>query len=186
MSVSKVLVCLLCLGVLLACDPSTVGRGATNSTDVVGVTTYPVQDRSPAPALAGETLTGQSWSLATQDRGDIVFVNVWASWCGPCRSEMPMLAAAAKRLRSKGVRFLGLDEQDRASHARAFVASTGVTYPNLVDSNGSLLRKLRLLPQEAVPSTLVLDSQGRMAARVIGAITAKELTAIVSTLRRQA
>lgn len=97
-----------------------------------------------------------------------------------------MLAAAAKRLRGKGIRFLGLDEQDRASHARAFITSTGVTYPNLVDRNGSLLRELRLLPQAAVPSTLVLDTHGRMAARVIGAITAKELAAIVKGLREGA
>jgi thiol-disulfide isomerase/thioredoxin len=186
MSVSRMLVGLLCVGILVGCDPSNVGRGATNSTDIVGVTTYPVKDRAPAPALVGTTLTGQSWSLASQDRGDIVFINVWASWCGPCRSELPMLAAAAKRLRSQGVRFLGVDERDHASHARAFIASTGATYPNLFDPNGSLLRELTLLPQAGVPSTLVLDPRGRMAARVIGAITSKELAAIVSGLRKEA
>jgi thiol-disulfide isomerase/thioredoxin len=185
MPVSKALVCLLCLGFLVACDPGNVGRGATNSTDIVGVTTYPVKDRSPAPVIAGKTLAGASWSL-TQDRGDVVFVNVWASWCGPCRSELPMLAAAAKRLRSQGVRFLGLDERDHASHARTFLASTGVTYPNLIDTNGSLLRELRLLPQAGIPSTLVVDAQGRMAARVIGAISARELAAILTGLRKKA
>lgn len=187
MPIGRVLVLLLTLGLVAGCaNAAGVGRGATNSTDVVGVTTYPIHDRSPAPDLSGRTLTGASWSLASQDRGDIVVVNVWASWCGPCRGELPMLAAAAQRLRNRGVRFLGLDERDHASHARAFVASTGATYPNLMDTNGSLLRELPLLPQAAVPSTLVLDTQGRMAARVIGAITAKQLAAIVSGLRKEA
>jgi thiol-disulfide isomerase/thioredoxin len=179
---------LACLGILTACQSgSTLGAGATNSTGIIGVTTYPVHDRRAAPALAGETLDGRAWSLASQDRGHIVVINVWASWCGPCRGELPTLASAAKRLGpDDGVRFVGLDEADRASDARAFVASTGITYPSLVDSSGSLLRELRLLPQAGVPSTLVLDTHGRMAARVIGAITAIELDKIVRGLRVEA
>lgn len=180
------MVLLLTLGAIAACQAgAATERGATNSTGIIGVTTYPTRDRQQAPALAGKTLTGQAWSLASKDTGDIVIVNVWASWCGPCRGELPMLAAAAKRMQGEGVRFLGIDEQDRASHARAFASSTGLTYPNLVDQSGSLLRELRLLPQAAVPSTLVLDTHRRMAARVIGAITSKELATIIKGLRKE-
>lgn len=179
---------LACIGILTACQSgTTLGTGATNSTDIVGVTTYPIQDRTVAPALGGETLDGHAWSLAAKDRGHIVVINVWASWCGPCRGELPTLASAAKRLGpDDGVRFVGLDEQDRESHARSFAASAGVTYPNLVDRNGSLLRELRLLPGAAVPSTLVVDTHGRMAARVIGAITSIELDKIAGELHAEA
>lgn len=139
-----------------------------------------------APDLRGHSLDGRQVSLAALDQGHITVINVWASWCGPCKGELPLLASAAKRLRSDGVRFLGLDERDISSHARAFAASKGVTYPNLVDSEGSLLEQLKLLPQDAVPSTLVLDAQGRMAARVIGAITSRELTTILKDLGERA
>jgi thiol-disulfide isomerase/thioredoxin len=107
---------------------------------------------------------------------------VWASWCGPCRQESPMLAASAKSLAGHGVVFLGLDEDYYASAGRAFVASTGATYPQLTDKSGSLLRKVRVLPQSAIPSTVVIDKRGRVAALVIGAVTAPEITGLVEQL----
>jgi peroxiredoxin len=97
-----------------------------------------------------------------------------------------MLAKAAKSLRREGVRFLGVDEEDSSSRARAFAASVGATYPSLVDKEGLLLRKLTVLPQVGIPSTLVLDANGRMAARVIGPITSPQLQQIVKGLRNQA
>jgi thiol-disulfide isomerase/thioredoxin len=177
------------LGAVLvaACQANVAANGkGANSTDTVGLTTYPVQARELAPALSGKTLNGRSISLASLERGDIVVINVWASWCGPCRDELPKLAAADKQLRHEGVQFLGLDERDVTSKARAFVASTGASYPNLVDTNGELLQKLRPLPQAAIPSTLVLDRHGRMAARVIGPITSPELRRIMRGLRSEA
>jgi thiol-disulfide isomerase/thioredoxin len=185
-------VALTCLigGLLLAgcAGRSATGSSATsaNSTDVVGVTTFPVSGRSLPPALEGKTLTGTAMSVSSYAPGDIVFINVWASWCDPCRAESPMLAAESKALANDGVRFLGIDEQDTAPAARAFVTSVGATYPDLVDTDGSLLRKLKLLPQMGVPSTLVLDRHGRMAARVIGPMTAQQLQKIVKTLGSEA
>jgi thiol-disulfide isomerase/thioredoxin len=180
----KVTVLLTVLFALVACDASATGSGV-NSTGVPGVTTYPARTRLPAPSLVGETLNGQSVSLRSFDTGHIVVINVWASWCAPCRSESPMLAKAAQSLRSEGIRFLGVDEEDSSSHARTFVASTGATYPNLIDKEGSLLRKLTVLPQAGIPSTLVLDVSGRMAARVIGPITSRQLQQIVKGLREK-
>jgi thiol-disulfide isomerase/thioredoxin len=162
------------------------GATSANSTDVVGVTTFPVEGRSLPPALAGKTLTGTTLSVSSYAPGDIVFINVWASWCDPCRAESPMLATESKALANDGVRFLGIDEQDTAPAARAFVTSVGATYPDVVDADGSLLRKLKLLPQMGVPSTLVLDRHGRMAARVIGPMTAVQLQKIVKTLDSEA
>jgi thiol-disulfide isomerase/thioredoxin len=114
-----------------------------------------------------------------------VVLNVWASWCVECRTESPLLARAAKTFATQGVRFLGVDEQDQTSDARAFVASTGSTYPHLVDRDGSLLRTLALLPQVGIPSTLVIDRYGRMAARVIGPVTTFEITTIIRDLQRE-
>jgi thiol-disulfide isomerase/thioredoxin len=164
----------------------TATNGAADSTNIVGVTMFSLDSRQTPPPLAGTTLGGGSLALSSLPHGDIVFINVWASWCGPCRAESPMLATAAKALKGDGVTFLGLDEQDPAPDARDFVASVGATYPDLVDGDGSLLRRLKLLPQMGVPSTLVLDKQGRMAARVIGPMTSAQLDQIVKSLQSEA
>jgi peroxiredoxin len=93
-----------------------------------------------------------------------------------------MLAASAKSLAGRGVAFLGLDEDYNASAGRAFVASTGSTYPQLADKTGALLRKVGVLPQTGIPSTVVIDKRGRIAAVVIGAVTAPEVTGLVEQL----
>jgi thiol-disulfide isomerase/thioredoxin len=146
---------------------------------------YPAGSRQRAPALAGAGLDGGRVSLRAVARGNIVFVNVWASWCTPCRTESPLLARSAAALSGRGIRFLGIDETDRPSAARAFVRHTGATYPQLVDPDGKLLRTLRMLPQRGIPSTLVIDRRGRIAGRVIGAITAAEIRVVVDRLERE-
>jgi thiol-disulfide isomerase/thioredoxin len=161
---------------------TTSSTKAAGSVDVVGVTTYAAGERRPVPTLAGQSLEGRSLSLDGLGRGKVVLLNVWASWCGPCREESPMLAAAAKSFEAKGVVFLGIDEQDQAANARAFVSSSGMSYPSFVDRDGSLLRKLTMLPQLGIPSTLVLDRRSRVAARVIGPITSSEATQIIDKL----
>jgi thiol-disulfide isomerase/thioredoxin len=156
--------------------------GSSVTVTVLGVVEFPVPKRKPAPSLAGVTLAGTQVSLADVGAGKVVFVNVWASWCGPCREESPMLAASAKSLSSRGVAFLGLDEDDSASAGRAFVASTGSTYPQLADKSGSLLRKVGVLPQSGIPSTVVIDRHARIAAVIIGAATATDVGRLVDQL----
>ena len=155
---------------------------AGNSLDVVGLTTYAVNDRHPAPALTGKAFDGSPLSLADLGRGKVVLLNVWASWCGPCREESPMLGASAKVYAPQGVVFVGIDEQDTASAGRAFATSAGMNYPTFVDPDGALLSKLKMLPQMGIPSTLVLDKHGRVAARVIGPTNAAELKQVLGTL----
>ena len=159
---------------------------ATNGALGVGTTVFAANERQSAPLLAGTTLDGTRLSLDASRTHQIVVVNVWASWCAPCRDESPALAEMAKRMQPSGVRFVGIDEQDKAAAARAFVATTHSTYPHLVDQDGSLLRTLRLLPQAGVPSTLVLDHDGRMAARVIGPTTSPALQRILNGLLAEA
>jgi thiol-disulfide isomerase/thioredoxin len=161
---------------------SPAAASAAEVAGVVGVTTYASGTRQAAPALAGTTLDGTSLSLSAAGRGKVVVLNIWASWCGPCREESPMLAGAARSFAAKPVQFVGVDEQDRQAPARAFAASTGMSYPHLVDESGGLLRKLKMLPQMGIPSTLVLDRSGRIAARVIGPITLQQVTHVVDGL----
>lgn len=152
------------------------------SLDVVGLTTYAINDRHSAPALKGKTFDGTALSLSSVGQGKVVVLNVWASWCGPCREESPMLGAAAKSYAAQGVVFVGIDEADTTSAGRAFATSAGMTYPSFVDPQGALLSKLKMLPQMGIPSTLVLDTHGRIAARVIGPTTAAELKQVLDGL----
>ena len=177
----------LVAGLVAGCGSSSVAGPATKaSTQRVGETTYPPQDRRPIPILSGRTLDGRSLSLRTLGPAAVVVINVWASWCGPCRIESPVLAAEARALQGHGVRFLGLDEEDQTAAAKAYAVSVGEIYPSLVDHDGALLRRLTLLPPQGIPSTLVLDSSGRVAARVIGMITRSQLRRIVTSLQPSA
>jgi thiol-disulfide isomerase/thioredoxin len=162
--------------------PSVSTQGSSTTVDGIGVTAYPVQQRVTVPNLAGTTLRGPGLSLANFGRGKIVFLNVWASWCTQCRQESSALRDSAIALAAQGVRFLGLDEQDVASDARAYLSSTGITYPQVIDGDGALLARLRMLPQMGIPSTLVIDRHGRVAARVIGPVTSSEIRQIVRNL----
>jgi thiol-disulfide isomerase/thioredoxin len=160
-------------------------RSTDSAPDAVGLRIYTVGSREKAPALTGTGLDGSRVSLRAVGHGDIVFVNVWASWCTPCRTESPLLARSAASLSARGVRFLGIDETDPPAAARAFVRRTGATYPQLVDADGKLLRTLRMLPQRGIPSTLVVDRRGRIAGRVIGRITAADIRVVVDRLEHE-
>ena len=144
----------------------------------VGMQVFRPGERTPAPRLTGTTITGTSFDLAEATGHGLVAVNVWASWCGPCRREMPVLVHAAGR----SLRVVGIDERDSAGSARAFAASRGARYPNLADPQGELLSHLRMLPRTGVPSTVFLDRQGRVAARVVGPVDSHILARILRQL----
>lgn len=149
----------------------------------LGLTRFAAADRRPMPDLSGATLTGGRISLADL-RGSIVVVNFWATWCDPCRTESPALVAVAGSTTGRGVHFVGVDEVDDPATARTFVAQIRSPYPHLVDADATLLgRAGQLVPSGAVPSTLVLDTQGRVAARVIGPVTAPQLVLVLDHLR---
>ena len=158
------------------------GSGSYRSDVACGGEDHPAHDRRPAPDLSGTTLEGRSLSLRTLSPAVVVVLNVWVSWCGPCRSESPVLASEARALQGHGVRFLGLDEEARTAAARAHAVNAGEIYPSLMDHDGALLRRLTLLPLQGIPITLVLDSSGRVAARVIGTVSGTQLHRIVTSL----
>jgi thiol-disulfide isomerase/thioredoxin len=150
----------------------------SSSVDRLGLTTFPVGSRPVIPAMSGRTLQGQTFS-STQFLGDVVVVNVWASWCEPCREESGTLAKMSQTLANQHVHFIGLDEADTRSAAIKFSASVGASYIQIFDQDSSVLARLKILPVKAIPSTMVLDAEGRVAGRVIGGVSAAELSSLV-------
>lgn len=165
--------------------PSTATAGVTQR-DLSGtghaVTEYPAADRGKPVEVAGETLTGDT--LATEDlRGAVVVVNVWGSWCTPCRAEAPMLGEATRNYSSEGVSFVGINVRDNEAAALAFEKRYRSPYPSIADFDGRTLLGLNVyVPASAVPVTLVLDRGGRIAARVLGEIRKATLTALLDTV----
>ena len=149
----------------------------------VGTTRLAVEDREPAPAIAGTTLEGGRLDLADL-AGRVVVLNNWASWCAPCRAEVPVLVDAARQ-RGGEVAFVGLNVSDEQAAAQAFVTETGMDYPSIVDPNGALLATIPGVPAKSLPSTIVIDPQGRVAARVIGEVTAEGLASILDEITVQ-
>lgn len=144
------------------------------------ITRLPVGDREQPGEVAGETLEGEAISLDDYE-GRTVVVNVWGSWCAPCRSEAPDLVAAAETLAGDGVEFLGINSRDldRAA-AQAFQRRFEVPYPSIYDQKGQTLLAFRgTLSPNAIPSTVVIDDQGRVAASVIGEVTESTLVGLV-------
>lgn len=123
---------------------------------------------APAPDLAGPTLGGGRYDL-DRDPAEVVLVNVWASWCGPCRAEYPVLAAAARGLEARGLSVVGINTQDKPQDARAFLQEMGgEVYPSVVDVEG---RHAVDWGTFGVPETFVVDATGTVRARKVGEVT---------------
>lgn len=184
---------LLSLGALAACGTNTDGPETPgDQTGFISgngaVTVLPPGKRGEPIALSGPKIGGGTIDLAAY-RGKVVLLNVWGSWCAPCRQEAPYLQAAWDQLKPLGdVQFLGLNTKDDAGGAaEAFERRFGITYPSLDDDNGSLLLTFRSsIPPQAIPSTLVFDRQGRLAARIIGPGSRGNFVALVDQIRAEA
>ena len=136
-------------------------------------------ERGEPVDLTGTTLDGTTWSSADH-RGKIVVLNVWGSWCPPCVAEMPELQKAHETLEksNKPVEFMGVDINESPETAAAFMKRVGTTYPSLRDDGGAALIALQD-KASTPPATLLLDKQGRIAARVTGETTAATVTGLV-------
>ncbi|MDX3071668.1 TlpA disulfide reductase family protein [Streptomyces sp. MI02-7b] len=165
-----------------ACSTSTASSNGTgNGSNYVGgtgeISTIAQGHRTAAPDLSGKTVDGAQLSLADY-RGKVVVVNVWGSWCPPCRAEAPHLAEVARQTKSQGVEFVGINTRDlQTAQAKAFEKEFGIPFPSLYDPAGDLLLRFpkgSLNPQ-AIPSTLILDRQGKIAVRALKELSAGEL-----------
>lgn len=138
--------------------------------------------RGKPVTLSGKLLDGTDWSSADH-KGKIIVVNVWGSWCPPCKAEMPALEKAWTSFKKQGdIVMIGLDKQESAQTAAAYLESQNITYPSLRDDGGKALVSLQN-KANATPSTLVLDTQHRIAARVSGATTTATLTGLVADVK---
>ncbi|MEU0401799.1 TlpA disulfide reductase family protein [Streptomyces sp. NPDC006197] len=165
------------------------GGGNTNFvTDTGGISTVAKGERTAPKEIAGETLDGERLDVAAF-KGKVVVLNVWGSWCGPCRAEAPHFVKAAKDLKGQGVEFVGLNTRDfNKQQALTFEEDYGVTYPSLYDPNGKLILfgfpKGTLNPQ-SIPSTVVLDKEGKIAARSLMALDEKKLRSMIEPLLKE-
>lgn len=140
--------------------------------------------REPAPELKGTDLDGNEISSA-DFAGRTLVVNLWGSWCAPCRAEAPALQKASSELADENVQFLGLLTKDNPASAKAFNAEFGIDYPSIDDSSGRNQAAFAdSLPSVAIPTTWVIDKNGKVAARVMGELTDATLRGLVEQTKK--
>jgi thiol-disulfide isomerase/thioredoxin len=174
------------LALVAACS----GGGNRGTTDgfVSGdgsITTVDAADRKDAPVLEGKGLDGEPLSTADFS-GKTLVINVWGPWCAPCRAEAPALEEVASEYADKDVQFLGIvNRAPDPSSAIAFNRRFDVSYPSFQDQGGQLeLGFIDSLPSIAIPTTWVIDSRGRVAARVIDKVSASTLANLIDDVRK--
>jgi len=118
-----------------------------------------------APLFTLERLDGKGDLALESLRGKTVVLNFWASWCGPCRDEMPLLQQASERWKDRNVAFVGIDIDDLRSDARSFLERFGVTYPNVYDGKSSTVGRYGAT---GVPETYFIDPEGKIRWRLAG------------------
>ena len=139
-----------------------------------GSTTFiKMSDRKIAPAITGMTLSGENY---TYNKDRVAVVNVWASWCSPCRAEAPTLVALANKYTD--VAFIGILTRDNPANAEAFERRFKIPYPTVIDDS-ILLGFKGSLPANAIPTTVILDKSGLVAARISGVVTVASLSELI-------
>ena len=131
----------------------------------------PLADRADPVAFEGDTDAGETVSSADY-AGDVLVLNFWYAGCPPCRVEAPDLEKLNASFAGEGVRFLGVNVRDQAAQSLSFAEEFGITYPSVMDADdGNLLLAFSgTVAPNAVPTTLVIDKEGRVAARILGGI----------------
>jgi peroxiredoxin len=136
-------------------------------------------DRGEPVTMSGALLDGTPWDIDST-RGSPLVLNVWGSWCAPCVAEAPDLQRAWEQIQAgdTGARMVGIDFREDPARGAAFATKAGITYPSLSDESGVLILELQG-KAPTVPTTLVLDDRGRIAARVNGPVDTSTLTGLV-------
>lgn len=129
----------------------------------------PADERQPAPDIVAETVNGDKLALA--DLEGPVLVNFWGSWCGPCAKEAPELGRLHDYYHDQGVSLVGVNVRDDRGGAQRFIDEFDKPYPSWFDPPGEIAAQFGGIGPSAIPSTLLLDAQHRVAARFFGAIT---------------
>jgi thiol-disulfide isomerase/thioredoxin len=154
---------------------------ATPSGEVI-----PVDERATAPQFSGTLLGGGAFS-SEELSGDVTVLNFWGSWCGPCRVETPEFQKVYADVRDKGVQFLGLNVKETSEQfALAFVDRFGIEFPSLYDPRGEVALAFRDYPATAIPSTIVLDRENRVAAVYTGEVAQEDLRRVLDVVLGEA
>jgi thiol-disulfide isomerase/thioredoxin len=160
----------LAAGTTSACSDLDGTDGKTWITGAGSLQQVPAGDRGKPVDATGDDLDGKPLDLADY-RGKVVVINVYASWCPPCRAEAPTVARLAEHADPGQVAYLGVNIRDNDSAARAFGDNFGITFPSFADPSSAVLLALSdKLGPYSLPSTVVLDRKGRLAALVLGRI----------------
>jgi thiol-disulfide isomerase/thioredoxin len=168
---------LAALILLAACSGG--GTSIDESSYVAGdgvVTVIKASDRKSAPAITGLALDGASIRV---ESGKVALINVWASWCSPCRAEAPILEELATKFAE--VQFVGLLTRDSVDSANAFIKRFAITYPTIADDK-ILLGFRESLPVAAIPTTFLIDKNGKVAARISGEVTYSSVSKLLTEL----
>jgi thiol-disulfide isomerase/thioredoxin len=165
---------------LAACGESSADQGRSFVSGDGIIEQVPVAGRGALPPITGGLLQGGNYD-SREMLGMVAVYNVWGSWCAPCREEAPALRKVAEESHANGVRFVGINVRDNDASALAFERRYDITYPSIrtADSQEALLAFGSKLPPSAVPSTMIVDREGRLAARVIGKTSYGTLSALV-------
>ncbi|CAL9534382.1 MULTISPECIES: TlpA family protein disulfide reductase [Streptomyces] len=171
--------------VLSACSSGGTSGGGGDTNFVLGkdgIATADKGERADAPDLSGKTVDGKQLDVDDY-KGKVVVVNVWGSWCPPCRAEAPGFQKVSQDLKDQGVQFVGINTRDTSTGpALAFEKAYGVTYPSLYDPTGKLMLRFErgTLNPQAIPSTLVFDREGKIAARSLQALSEEKLRKMIA------
>ena len=175
------------LGLMLATAAAGLAACSTESSDLANqnkegsgkgyvagdgsVSEYAPEDRGEAVEFTGTTFNGTDIDAATYAEGDVLVLNFWYAACSPRRVEAPALKAVADEFKNKGVTFLGINVRDERAAAEAFDKTFKIPYESVCDLDGGVLLALsQYVPPQAVPTTLVLDPNRRVSARVLGVV----------------
>jgi thiol-disulfide isomerase/thioredoxin len=172
-------------GLLAGCS----GDNSSNTYTFSGATKLgaliPEHDRKTAGDVHAPLLDGNRTYRLSSDKGTVVVLNFWATWCPPCRVETPQLDNVYRAYRAKDVTIVGVDTKDfPRSKPQAFVADNQITYPIVYDEQGESIVALGSIPG-SLPFSVLIDKQGRVAAVYLGAITPKDLTPPLNQLRAE-
>jgi thiol-disulfide isomerase/thioredoxin len=154
-------------------------HGNSSSASDVNLVAYPAGQRPAAPDFTATSLTGAPINFASY-KGKIVVLNVWGSWCPPCRGEAGTLKYLDQQYGPQGVAFLGDDIQDTPANALFFLHTAGVTYPSVNDASGAVEQRLAIaVPINGTPTTLVIDKTGHIAGMIEGPVTYSDMTTLL-------
>lgn len=179
----RILLALCCAAVSLAgCNAPGDGAGAPTAGSGYqagdgSYTVFPAAERGAPIEVRGTDLDGKAVD-ANDWRGEVAVINFWYAACPPCRAEAGDLQQLHEDFAD--VYFLGVNPRDEAATARAFVTKFALTYPNMLDTNATTIASLQgKVPLQAMPTTIVVDRQGRIYGRILGRITPSVLRGMI-------